>query len=148
MRASYSWGGRGEEFAPYSLLAKFDAVPGMTVVNSGTGTFQRSSYGVGFAYRLGLTPWLLLEPHVVLGSQSIAVSSGSGRLFSNSDLLAEGGITLRVGTFAAGPKQLSGFLDAVGFNAIGVSVPPPVGEPVEVVKPLPYSIRLGVGLHY
>ncbi|MEC7240370.1 MAG: hypothetical protein VXW32_03975, partial [Myxococcota bacterium] len=148
VRASYSWGGRGKDFAPYSLLGKFDAVPGMAVINNGTGTFQKSSYGVGFAYRIGLTPWLLLEPHLVVGNQSISVSTGSGRLFSNTDLLAEGGITLRAGTFAAGPIQLSGFVDAAGFNAIGVAVPTPVGEPVEVVRPMPYTIRLGLGLHY
>ena len=148
IRPSFSFGGRGKSFAPSTIFALIDSVPGTTaLINESTdGSVTSLSIGIGFAYRIPLTKWLMLEPHFALGQQSLALEMSSEAIsLQESSGFFMPGLTIRTGPYAVGPLKLSGFLDTAYQPSLSLT---DTSEMVDLLTSKVLVNRFGLGIHF
>ena len=152
LRPSFSWGGRGKDFAPWSIFGAMELQPGQALLRDG-GAVYSQVLGGGLAMRVPLGSWLILEPNLLIGKKTMRIGSPNiDDLEAVKQPFYHPGVTIRTGPFQTGGFALSGFFDASLMTPIDFVVEDAetVDGPEDqtILDTGRFNMRVGVGFHF
>ena len=133
------------EFQPGQALMKLG--------ENGIGSVSSLVFGGGFAVRVPVGSWLMLEPNVLVGKHTMKIAGGplpvnlDSREKSNQPFY-QPGITIRTGPFQTGSFALSGFFDASLMTPIDFVLEGTDTGDKTILKTSLFNMRFGVGFHF